>query len=58
MMQLLEFKITDRIALEQFEKLLGFKIHGDKVRLPQDVYQRHANAITGIQMGAAFRLPR
>lgn len=57
-MQLHEFKIVDRIALEQFEKLLGFKIQGDRVRLTHETYLKHQHAIDGIQMGAAFRLPR
>lgn len=57
-MQIVEFVITDRHALRQFEKLLGLKIDGDRVRLPQDVADKHANAITAIQMSAALRLKR
>jgi hypothetical protein len=51
-----DIKIIDRQSLEAFEKLLGFKINGNVVRLPHDVYEKNAAAIQAIQMGAAFRI--
>lgn len=53
-----ELKIADRRALQDFEKLLGFRINGNLVRIPHDVYTRHASAIMGIQMSAALRVKR
>jgi len=53
-----EIKIVDRQSLQEFERLLGFKINGNVVRLPHDVYKKHAAAINVIQMSAALRLKR
>jgi hypothetical protein len=50
-----EITIPDRIALEQFEKLLGHEIRGYRVKVAHEAYVKHAREIQAILLDAASR---
>ena len=51
-----EFDIIDTQALKEWERLMGFKIHGNTVKTTHDFYVENCRVIHAIQMSATFRL--